>query len=283
MKLICDLESIEVRDVFYVEQLYSQKHAHMLHKHTGILELLYIASGEGRYSVGNRAYAVRAGDLVVCNADVIHGEAPFQDHTIQTYCCALAGVQIEGLPGSTLLHTSHCPVIPLHGSAAEIGRITPVLYALHSAALDENRTVCQRLGTSVLLLTIHAIEEQDSSSKSGLEQKKEDLVRQITAYLDHHYTETVSLEEISESLHISQSHLSHLFKRETGVAPMQYIIQRRIGEAQSLLMETKLPIHTIEEILGFGSSCHFTAMFKKYVGIAPREYRKHFHSGSPEL
>lgn len=172
MKLICDLESIEVRDVFYVEQLYSQKHAHMLHKHTGILELLYIASGEGRYSVGNRAYAVRAGDLVVCNADVIHGEAPFQDHTIQTYCCALAGVQIEGLPGSTLLHTSHCPVIPLHGSAAEIGRIMPVLYALHSAALDENRTVCQRLGTSVLLLTIHAIEEQDSSSKSGLEQKK---------------------------------------------------------------------------------------------------------------
>lgn len=41
-------------------------------------------------------------------------------------------------------------------------------------------------------------------------------------------------------------------------------------------METSIPIRQIEEQLGFGSSCHLTTMFKKYVGISPREYRKHF-------
>ncbi len=43
---------------------------------------------------------------------------------------------------------------------------------------------------------------------------------------------------------------------------MQYVIHRRIGEAQTLLMDTHIPIHMIEERLGFGSSCHFSAMFK---------------------
>ena len=57
---------------------------------------------------------------------------------------------------------------------------------------------------------------------------------------------------------------------------MQYVIHRRIGQAQSLLAETNIPIKQIEEQLGFGSSCHLTSMFKKYVGISPREYRKYF-------
>ena len=101
-------------------------------------------------------------------------------------------------------------------------------------------------------------------------------MRQITEYLDCHYTESLSLDKIARYMHISTSYLSHLFKRETGLSPMQYVIHRRIGEAQSLLMETNLPVHLIEERLGFGSSCHLTSMFKKYVGIAPREYRRHF-------
>ena len=63
---------------------------------------------------------------------------------------------------------------------------------------------------------------------------------------------------------------------------MQYVIHRRIGEAQSMLVETELPIHRIEEQLGFGSSCHLTSMFKKYVGLSPREYRKHYRRGQPE-
>lgn len=271
-------EDIQISDIFYVEPRYSEKHAHMLHKHEGILELLYIAGGEGRYLVGTREYAVCKGDLVICNAGMLHGEAPFQSHTIETYCCALSGVQMQGLSKGMLISARHCPVIPLRGEAAEIEHILPVMYALHTNESTDVSDVCWHLAVSVLLLAIQAIEALDASSKSGQEQKKEDLVRQITAYLDHHYTEAITLEEISASLHISPSHLSHLFKKETGIAPMQYVIHRRIGEAQSLLMETRLPIHEIEERLGFGSSCHLTAMFKKYVGIAPREYRQHFQS-----
>lgn len=269
-------KTLRLTGVFYVDESYSEKHAHMLHEHAEAFELLYIAEGEGRYLVGHREYAVHPGDLVICNAGTLHGEAPFQAHTMQTYCCALSGLALPGLPADCLIPAAHRPVLSLEGEAAEIGRLMPSLYNLYTASPDHNPTVCRQLATVIFLLTGRALTEQDASARGALEQKNEDLVRSITQYLDRHYTEAVSLEAVSGALHISPSHLSHLFKRETGLSPMQYVVQRRIGEAQSLLMETDLPVHVIEERLGFGSSCHLTAMFKKYVGISPRAYRKHF-------
>ncbi len=270
-----DTNRITLTGVFYVDAAYTQKHAHMLHKHNGVLELLYVAEGMGRYIVGSREYAVNAGDLIICNAETIHGEAPFQEHTMQTYCCALSHVQKQGLPPGCLIKAQHRPVLRLDTFKKAISQIMPNIYELCIAS-PKHAMICRELAISVLLMVEHTLYHYDRQERSIHEQKYEALVRKITDYLDQHYTEALSLEQVARWMHISPSHLSHLFKRETGLSPMQYVIHRRIGEAQSLLMETQLPIHEIEERLGFGSSCHLTSMFKKYVGISPREYRKHF-------
>lgn len=276
MKLQTDC--LRLTGTFYVDELYSQKHAHMLHKHAESFELLYIASGEGRYQVGHREYAVRPGNLVICNAGVLHGEAPFQDHVMRTYCCVLSGLQRPGLPPNWLVQPNHRPVLTLSDETIAIGDLFPILCDLNATSPTAYASACHHLAMSIFMLVCHALRIQEAESKNNQELKNEILVRAITDYLEQHYTEPITLEEISQSLHISPSHLSHLFKRETGLSPIQYVIHRRIGEAQSLLMETALPIRTIEERLGFGSSCHLTATFKKYVGISPREYRKHFQS-----
>lgn len=262
---------------YYTDEAYSQNHAHMVHKHKDVLELLYIASGEGRYQVGHREYAVREGDLVVCNGNILHGEAPFQKHTMQTYCIALSGVQLDNLPPDTMLDAEQKPLIDLGECTKTVYHLMETMHPLFSEKPPlRDEKLCQSLAMSVFLLVFRKIRSQIESGKTAAEQKVEDLVRHITAYLDQNYTKTVTLAEISRELNISVSHLSHLFKRETGLAPMQYVIYRRIGEAQSLLMDTDLPVHEIEESLGFGSSCHLSAMFKKYVGISPMEYRSHF-------
>ena len=267
--------SIKLADVFYVDETYSKNHAHMLHQHQGILELLYVFEGEGGYIVGSREYAVTAGDLIICNAETLHGEAPFQAHTMQTYCCALSGVHKQELPPGCLISSYQRPVLQLHQYQTPIHQIMPHIYELHIAS-SHNSDICRQLAISVLLMVEQVLALHDKYDRNQIEQKNETLVRQITEYLDCHYTESLSLDKIARYMHISTSYLSHLFKRETGLSPMQYVIHRRIGEAQSLLMETNLPVHVIEERLGFGSSCHLTSMFKKYVGIAPREYRRHF-------
>ena len=123
------------------------------------------------------------------------------------------------------------------------------------------------------------IERADNPNPSR--QKREQLVYRILDYLNENFAEPLTLQKISAKFFISTSNLSHYFKRETGLSPMQYILQRRIGEAQSLLVETTLPIRDIEERLGFSDSAHFSKMFKKYVGVTPGEYRRHFSDRKP--
>lgn len=272
-----DYAKINLTGVFYVDEAYSQNHAHMLHKHKDILELLYIASGEGRYVVGGRGYAVREGDLVICNADTIHGEAPFQKHLMQTYCIALNNVKPENLKVGCLLDTKARPIVSLGNYTDVIASSMTNIYKIYEEDKD-NIAICRQFALGILMIVEKLIIAHNEQEKNKIrsEQKNEALVRKITDYLNHHYTEQLSLKTISKAMHISETYLSHLYKRETGLSPIQYVIHCRIGEAQSLLMETDLPIYEIEERLGFGSSCHLTTMFKKYVGISLREYRKHF-------
>ena len=58
--------------------------------------------------------------------------------------------------------------------------------------------------------------------------------------------------------------------------PMQYVMKRRIGEAQGFLMNTSIPIAEIADTLGFSSICHFNTMFKKYTGTPPGKFRQSF-------
>jgi len=58
---------------------------------------------------------------------------------------------------------------------------------------------------------------------------------------------------------------------------MQYIIRRRIGEAQNQLISTNLSIAEIAEKAGFTDTSYFDVMFRKKVGTSPRKYRRIYH------
>lgn len=267
-------------NVFYVSPDYSKKHAHMLHKHKDTLELLYIAEGTGRYQVGECEYVVEAGNLIICNTDILHGEAPFQEHEMTTYCLAFTNVQEQNMPANTLLPESALPILTLSASSRRL--LSELMISIYHFVCqkDTNLTeIYSQLALGAFRLVEHLVQTHQRH-QTAVARKQETLVRHIIDYLNHHYTETLTLKRISRDLFISETYLSHLFKRKTGISPIQYIIQRRIGEAQSLLSETDMQISEIEEHLGFGSSTHFTIMFKKYVGIPPREYRKFFLSSA---
>ena len=108
----------------------------------------------------------------------------------------------------------------------------------------------------------------------------EEFIQNIMQYLDTHYIEPLQLHELGTRFHISPFYLAHIFKAETGISMMKYVMCRKIGESQNLLMNTSLPIGIISERLGFNDHCHFSTTFKKYIGITPTQYRQHFRNSS---
>ena len=260
------MDNIELIDIFFVDENYSRNHPHMLHHHDNNTEILYIAANSGRYIVGDYEYAVKEGDIVICNPGIAHGEDPFQEHLIQTYCFVFNNVDF-------VIDDSR-PIISLGKFNSIAASIFPNVYKLFHAD-KKNYETCLHLALGILFLTKKLFFEREKNL-SPQKIKRTKLLQAITNYINKHYRENLTLKKISEEIYISENYISHLFKRETGITPMQYLMQRRLGEAQSLLTESNRQIAEIADSLGFNSDAYFSKMFKKYVKVTPKEYRQYF-------
>ena len=118
----------------------------------------------------------------------------------------------------------------------------------------------------------HALAEEDAGNE---ENPSFTMGTRIKEYIDAHYLEDLKLADIAEALHINLYYLSHTFKDLTGTSPMQYIIRRRIEEAQTLLLTTNMTITDIAMQCGYNKFQRLPIQFSNINRHADPAYRAH--------
>lgn len=98
----------------------------------------------------------------------------------------------------------------------------------------------------------------------------------VIEYFDKHFTDEISMEEMAKKVNLSSTHFNHRFRKLLRVSPTEYILSRRIQEAQRLLTSTAKSIGEVGVAVGFYDQSHFTKRFRKVTGMTPLAYRKHF-------
>lgn len=116
----------------------------------------------------------------------------------------------------------------------------------------------------------------DVSRKELLTSRKmlSPIVEKAICIIHTHLQEDLSLEVISEYIHVNPSHLSRTFKKECTQSITDYINQVRIEKAQELLICSNLMTYEIAEKVGFHDPTYFSSTFKKYIGMSPKEYKQ---------
>lgn len=99
-------------------------------------------------------------------------------------------------------------------------------------------------------------------------------ILKIKEYVQTHYMEHIDLNTISALVNITPSHLSNVFKKETGVNFSTYLTDVRMHIAKKLLQSSQLLIYEIAEQTGYSDAGYFGKAFKKYWGITPEELKK---------
>ena len=104
--------------------------------------------------------------------------------------------------------------------------------------------------------------------------KKYRALLRVTHYIDGHYSEGVSLEEVAEATGISRYYVSHLFKELMDNTFVGYVNELRLNRAAMLLVTTDIPIIEVASKSGFNNLSNFNRAFKLYFGKTPSAYRK---------
>ena len=124
-----------------------------------------------------------------------------------------------------------------------------------------------------------AIEELTVRVKQKLEKPPTSShVERAKDYVRKHYREKIYLDEIAESIGISPTHLSKLFKKETGRCLQDYINEERVFRAANLLMYSELSLMEIAEYVHFPSQSYFGKIFKQFKGVSPRIFRDQYRA-----
>ena len=100
--------------------------------------------------------------------------------------------------------------------------------------------------------------------------------RFIEQYLMEHFSEDITLETLSKITYMNKYYLVHAFKEYKGMSPINYLIDRRIQEAQYLLETSNYSIAKIAQAVGFSSQSYFSQVFRKEKGVSPNQYRKSY-------
>lgn len=99
-------------------------------------------------------------------------------------------------------------------------------------------------------------------------------VEMIKKYISKHYSEAINLDDVANMVYLNSNYLSDMFKKETGMNFKDYIINYRIEVAKDLLKDIKYKTYEVAEMVGYKDPKYFCKLFKKVIGINPKQYKK---------
>ncbi len=252
------------RLIYVSHDQYSGDWNSSLHTH-GCAELFFITGGHGRFCTRREEIPVAIHDAVIVNANVPHTEASQLDSPLEYTVLGVEGLgTMAGAEGYTMLH--------LRTGWEELMGCLRLMFREAEESLPGYEQVCRSL-LEVVLIRLNR--QRDAALSGGPSDPRAsrdcDLVRR---YIDNHFKENLSLDQLAQLAHLNKYYLSHAFRREFGVSPINYLISRRIEESRFLLRETDHTLSLIAQILGFSSLSYFSQCFRRVEGISPLEYRR---------
>lgn len=231
-------------------------------------ELFYIVSGVGSFVLPDREIPVKENDLVVINPNIEHTEKSNKDDSLEYIAFGVQGLSFSLLPDAQEL-----PI----GLFTYQGERTEILFLLNKLLVEVQKQeegyelMCQNI-INMLIIKLKRAKEITVDNHDSVAMNQS--VALVKHYINQNYQSTITLDTLAKIGNISKYYLSHRFKQDLGMSPIEYLIQVRIDEAKILLDTTDLTIATISETSGFSSQSLFSQTFRRHKNVTPSAYRK---------
>lgn len=232
-------------------------------------QLLYIAAGKAHFHIDGEEKVVTAGHMVLYRPKEPQKYEYYGKEQTEVYWVHFTGSNVTNILRSYGL-TKEMKVFYC-GSDLE--------YKNHFRSMIQELQMCKDDYPEMLEIHLRQIFIRlhryfNSIAKVENSQIAEDIDKAML-YFAEHYNEEICIEDYAREHLMSTSWFIRNFKQYTGSTPMQYILSKRIHNAETLLENEHYNITEISNIVGYDNPLYFSRIFKKVKGISPTEYRKH--------
>ena len=221
----------------------------------------YIMDGFGYVTQDQESFVAEKGDVYILSAGRDHH---YYSDSAQPWTKVWFNIYGEfigkTLESYQLQHTPHimdCPVSELF------------FRFLDTVRSARPRDVITDECTHIFLSIVQAIARRMSQNMPA-----DSIARRLKREIDELDGYHVTLDELSKRLFCSKSPAIRVFREEYRITPYQYLMQKKLADAEALLKNTNLPVSKIAEKLAFCDNHYFSSFFKEHTGVTPIAYRK---------
>ena len=244
------------------------------HDHSAV-EILLTLEGMVTYTIEDKIYQVRKGEILIVPPDTLHSLSMGEGSS--RYLFLFESDAIMAMRDlKAMASYFHKPFHLRDGSDAHV-RIRELL--LRAREAYEKREMMWNTMCYSCILRVYATLGQRYLSgikpRTGDNMRNMDseVINAVMTYINNHYREELSLEDVARFAGFSRYYFSRSFKRQTGYSFTDYLCQKRLQVAMDLLIRTNRSMRDVAIESGFGSVATFNRVFREKKGCTPTQYR----------
>ena len=242
------------------------------------LQFIYVLDGIIEVRTLDNSVQIQTGEAIFINKNVVHfvreiKNCHYNSFLFPPYFLAFyAGSPAKDFVDSVITN-DRLPIVHFTAAVAWHKEVSALLQQL--ALLEKNKTsfyvyeVLVRLSSLWLTMCKHiTLPQEQTESVIHLRMQK------ILRFIEEHFSEEITLSDLSASANISKSECSRCFKISMDTTPYKYLTEYRLSKAAQLLAKTNEPVGNIAAAVGFHQISHFGKCFKEKTGCSPKAYRE---------
>ncbi|MBP5728256.1 MAG: helix-turn-helix transcriptional regulator [Clostridia bacterium] len=244
------------------------------HDHSAV-EVLLTLEGMVTYTIEDKIYQVRKGEILIVPPDTLHSLTMGEGSSRYLFLFESDAIMTMRDIKAMAMYF-HKPFHLRDGSDAHV-RIRELL--LRAREAYEKREMMWNTMCYSCILRIYATLGQRYLSgikpRTGDNMRNMDseVINAVMTYINNHYREELSLEDVAKFAGFSRYYFSRSFKRQTGYSFKDYLCQKRLQVAMDLLIRTNRSMRDVAIESGFGSVATFNRVFREKKGCTPTQYR----------
>ena len=272
-----DIKSLSFQLESITKSKYDSDWHSTLHTHP-FTELFYVVDGKGEFNIQGQRFPVKPNDFVIINPQVEHTELSSPDEPLEYIVLGIKGLSFSNLtPVSEGGHPFS--FFNLRDEQKDILRYLNAMVQEATSQSMSYELVCHNL---LEILLIKILRHQHFDLEVGKQSKATKDISFIKHYLETYYHESIQLEDLASMTHLSRFYISHSFKKEIGMSPMEYLnLTFVLKKVKSYYEQPITRFSQVADIVGFTTPTYFSKQFRKSTGISPTDYREQFQGVKP--